>query len=149
MRNGTAGGTGAGHLRRICGVRHVQGPGAQLPAAADRGWSGGAAARAVRGPQAAVQLYTGAGRPAGAGSGGRGVYRRPAGARVPDAGLLQGPVGITGGHTYMSELFEKSIRTLELPAVLELLARHAVSDEAKARCLRLRPATDAAAVEHL
>ena len=36
----------------------------------------------------------------------------------------------------MSELFEKSIRTLELPAVLELLARHAVSDEAKARCLR-------------
>ena len=37
----------------------------------------------------------------------------------------------------MSELFEKSIRTLELPAVLELLARHAVSDEAKARCLRL------------
>ena len=26
----------------------------------------------------------------------------------------------------MSELFEKSIRTLELPAVLELLARHAV-----------------------
>ena len=38
----------------------------------------------------------------------------------------------------MSELFEKSIRTLELPAVLELLARHAVSDEAKARCLRLR-----------
>ena len=56
MRNGTAGGTGAGHLRRICGVRNVQGPGAQLPAAADRGWSGGAAARAVRGPQAAVQL---------------------------------------------------------------------------------------------
>ena len=49
----------------------------------------------------------------------------------------------------MSELFEKSIRTLELPAVLELLARHAVSDEARARCLRLRPATDAAAVEHL
>ena len=32
----------------------------------------------------------------------------------------------------MSELFEKSIRTLELPAVLELLARQAVSDEAKA-----------------
>ena len=49
----------------------------------------------------------------------------------------------------MSDLFEKSIRTLELPAVLELLARHAVSDEAKARCLRLRPSTAAAAVEHL
>ncbi len=49
----------------------------------------------------------------------------------------------------MSDLFEKSIRTLELPAVLELLSHHAVSDEAKARCLRLRPSTDAAAVEHL
>ena len=49
----------------------------------------------------------------------------------------------------MSDLFEKSIRTLELPAVLELLARHAVSDEAKAQCLRLRPSTEAAAVEHL
>ena len=49
----------------------------------------------------------------------------------------------------MSDLFEKSIRTLELPAVLELLARHAVSDEAKARCLRLRPSTEAATVEHL
>ena len=49
----------------------------------------------------------------------------------------------------MSDLFEKSIRTLELPAVLELLARHAASDEAKARCLRLRPSTEAAAVEHL
>ena len=49
----------------------------------------------------------------------------------------------------MSDLFEKSIRTLELPAVLELLARHAVSDEAKARCLRLRPSTEEAAVEHL
>ena len=49
----------------------------------------------------------------------------------------------------MSDLFEKSIRTLELPAVLELLARHAVSDEAKARCLRLRPSTEVAAVEHL
>ena len=49
----------------------------------------------------------------------------------------------------MSDLFEKSIRTLELPAVLELLACHAVSDEAKARCLRLRPSTEAAAVEHL
>ena len=49
----------------------------------------------------------------------------------------------------MSDLFEKSIRTLELPAVLELLSHHAVSDEAKARCLRLRPSTDAAAVEQL
>ena len=34
----------------------------------------------------------------------------------------------------MSELFDKSIRTLELPAVLELLAAQAVSAEAKDRC---------------
>ena len=35
----------------------------------------------------------------------------------------------------MSELFEKSIRTLELPAVLEKLAAKAVSQAAKDRCL--------------
>ena len=39
----------------------------------------------------------------------------------------------------MSELFDKSIRTLELPAVLELLAAQAVSDEARDRCRKLRP----------
>ena len=53
------------------------------------------------------------------------------------------------GNTYMADLFEKSIKTLELPAVLTLLAQHAVSDAAKERCLKLRPATEAAAVEHL
>ena len=37
----------------------------------------------------------------------------------------------------MTDLFEKSIRTLELPAVLEKLAAKAVSDAAKERCLRL------------
>ena len=42
----------------------------------------------------------------------------------------------------MSELFEKSIRALELPRVLELLAEQAVSAAAKARCRRLRPATE-------
>ena len=41
----------------------------------------------------------------------------------------------------MSELFEKSIRTLELPKVLRLLSEQAVSAEAKERCLRLRPET--------
>ena len=46
----------------------------------------------------------------------------------------------------MSDLFEKSMRTLELPAVLELLAQRAVSDEAKERCRRLRPATEAETV---
>ncbi len=40
------------------------------------------------------------------------------------------------------ELFEKSIRTLELPRVLALLADQAVSQEAKERCAALRPATD-------
>ena len=42
----------------------------------------------------------------------------------------------------MSDLFEKSMRTLELPAVLEMLAQRAVSDEAKERCRRLRPSTE-------
>ena len=42
----------------------------------------------------------------------------------------------------MSELFEKSIRTLELPTVLEKLAAKAVSQAAKDRCLKLTPSTD-------
>ena len=42
----------------------------------------------------------------------------------------------------MSELFEKSIRTLELPAVLELLSEQAVSAEAKRRARGLRPETE-------
>ena len=49
----------------------------------------------------------------------------------------------------MTDLFEKSIRTLELPAVLEKLAAKAVSDAAKERCLRLTPATDTQEVLHL
>ncbi len=40
------------------------------------------------------------------------------------------------------ELFEKSIRTLELPQVLQLLAEQAVSEAAKARALALSPQTD-------
>ena len=42
----------------------------------------------------------------------------------------------------MSELFEKSMLTLELPRVLELLASCAVTDEGKERALSLRPMTD-------
>ena len=42
----------------------------------------------------------------------------------------------------MSELFEKSIRTLELPQVLALLADCAATLEGKERCLALRPLTD-------
>ena len=43
----------------------------------------------------------------------------------------------------MSDLFEKSIHTLELPRVLELLAAQAVTAEGKERCAALRPLTDA------
>ena len=39
----------------------------------------------------------------------------------------------------MSELFDKSIRTLELPRVLQLLSDQAVSAEAKEKALRIRP----------
>ncbi len=39
----------------------------------------------------------------------------------------------------MTELYEKSVRTLELPAVLELLSNEAVSAPAKERVLSLRP----------
>ena len=49
----------------------------------------------------------------------------------------------------MTERFEKSIRTLELPRVLELLAHHAVSQEAKERALALRPATELEDVQRL
>ena len=42
----------------------------------------------------------------------------------------------------MSELFEKSIRVLELPRLLEMLEHHAVSAEAKARARRLTPSDD-------
>ena len=45
--------------------------------------------------------------------------------------------------------YEKSAATLELPAILEMLARHAVSDAAKERALALSPATDAATVKRL
>ena len=43
---------------------------------------------------------------------------------------------------HMSDLFDKSIRTLELPRVLQLLSDQAVSAEAKARALRVRPETE-------
>ena len=47
----------------------------------------------------------------------------------------------------MSELFEKSIQTLELPRVLELLADCAATEEGKEKCLSLRPMTDRDDVE--
>ena len=42
--------------------------------------------------------------------------------------------------------FEKSLNTLELPAVLNMLANQAVGEAAKARALELRPATEPAEV---
>ncbi|WP_312634355.1 endonuclease MutS2 [Oscillibacter sp.] len=49
----------------------------------------------------------------------------------------------------MSELFQKSMRTLELPRVLSMLAEQAVSDEAKRRVLALRPETESEEVLRL
>lgn len=43
----------------------------------------------------------------------------------------------------MNDLFEKSMETLELPKVLELLAAEAVTAEGKERCRALRPMTHA------
>jgi DNA mismatch repair protein MutS2 len=42
----------------------------------------------------------------------------------------------------MNRLTDKSLNTLELPRVLEMLAAFAVSEEAKERCLALRPASN-------
>ena len=49
----------------------------------------------------------------------------------------------------MSELFEKSLRTLELPRVLQLLSGAAVSAEAKEQALRVSPETEAEEVLRL
>ena len=49
----------------------------------------------------------------------------------------------------MSELFEKSIRVLELPRLLERLERHAVSADAKDRARRLTPSDDFGEVSRL
>ncbi len=43
----------------------------------------------------------------------------------------------------MTELYEKSLHTLELDRVLQMLADCAISEEAKTRCLKTRPSTDA------
>ncbi len=48
----------------------------------------------------------------------------------------------TGDTSMMTDLFEKSIATLELPRVLEQLAACASTQEGKERCLALRPMTD-------
>ena len=46
----------------------------------------------------------------------------------------------------MTDFFEKSLSTLELPAVLKMLAAQAVSESAKERCLSLFPSTECAEV---
>ena len=47
----------------------------------------------------------------------------------------------------MSQLFEKSMSTLELHRVLELLSEGAATEEGRENCLRLRPMTDLEDVE--
>lgn len=49
----------------------------------------------------------------------------------------------------MSELFDKSIRTLELPRILQLLADQTNSDAARERALAIYPRTDVRDVERL
>ena len=49
----------------------------------------------------------------------------------------------------MTELFEKSIHTLELPRVLDMLANEAVTDEGKELCRNARPSADRAEVLRL
>ena len=49
----------------------------------------------------------------------------------------------------MSELFDKSLRTLELPRVLQMLSEQAVSAEAKQRAMTVRPETEREEVERL
>ena len=43
----------------------------------------------------------------------------------------------------MTQLYEKSIKTLELPAVLDMLAAQAVSAPAKEKVATIRPADSA------
>ena len=49
----------------------------------------------------------------------------------------------------MSEMFEKSIRTLELPRVLAMLSDQAICAEAKDRAQKIRPQTEAEEVLRL
>ena len=49
----------------------------------------------------------------------------------------------------MTELFEKSIHTLELPRVLAMLAQEAVTQEGKELCLKTQPSVDRAEVQQL
>jgi DNA mismatch repair protein MutS2 len=49
----------------------------------------------------------------------------------------------------MTELYEKSLRTLEFPRVLEMLANQCVTQDAKDRALRVRPSDDEREVARL
>ena len=49
----------------------------------------------------------------------------------------------------MTELFEKSIHTLELPRVLDMLANEAVTEEGKEFCRTMRPSADKVEVRRL
>ena len=49
----------------------------------------------------------------------------------------------------MTELYEKSLRTLEFPRVLEMLQAQCVTQEAKDRSGKLRPSSDPREVQRL
>ena len=49
----------------------------------------------------------------------------------------------------MTELYEKSLRTLEFPRVLEMLAGQCATQEAKDRAMKLRPSTEEREVQRL
>ena len=49
----------------------------------------------------------------------------------------------------MNALYKKSLDTLELPAVLQMLSACAVSADAKDECLKLQPLTDAEDIREL
>ena len=49
----------------------------------------------------------------------------------------------------MSELYDKSLRKLELDRVLQMLSDCAGSQEGKEKCLKLRPVSDLEDVQHL
>ena len=47
------------------------------------------------------------------------------------------------------DLYEKSLKTLELPAVLEMLSKEAVSIPARDKCLEIKPCTHPAEAKRL
>ena len=70
-------------------------------------------------------------------------------AKAPTDGAAEMRSRFVYGEATMSELFDKSIRTLELPAILKMLADQTNSAEAREKALALVPQTEREDVEHL